>query len=491
MSGRNWTRIEPVPALAWVSVCFGNNEFVAVDSRSNNPSKYMVSPDGLMWTERLTGTSSEPWTSMCFGNGVLVAVSSNGRVMYKNNTDTVWTINTNPLNTNPNSLRLTDVCFGNNKFVAVSSNILSPPQTIYSSDGITWTNGFTGLPIYTWTSVCNGAERFVAVGHSNTPQRFQSMYSDDGIHWTVNPPQELGEAGIPLKVCFGNISDEENLFVVVGTFILTSPDGVTWTRRASPYTTAPLRMMYSVCFGEGTFVAVGNSQVMTSSDGVNWTKRIAAINIPWRCVTYETAIFVAVGISRVMISGELVCVIGSTQITLSDGSTKQIKDLQRGDEILQDADTQSTAIVSRVISTNAREPELVRMPPGLLGNTQELILTGSHPIHAKDGKTRLQAKNVPGTQPVRVENEAVILFNLQFDTEGTFYANQVKVDSMSPYFHRYVLPETLFIDKTKHIQNKRIWEENDESRGKPLLIDNCDSIADFFPPCPDNPSSDI
>ncbi len=51
-------------------------------------------------------------------------------------------------------------------------------------------------------------------------------------------------------VTYGN-----GLLVAVGKdgIILTSPDGVTWTRRASP-TSNPL---YDVAYGNGLFVAVG------------------------------------------------------------------------------------------------------------------------------------------------------------------------------------------------------------------------------------------
>ena len=70
------------------------------------------------------------------------------------------------------------------------------------------------------------------------------------------------------SVCYGN-----GLFVAVaysgtGNRVMTSPDGITWTIRTSPAD----NNWRSVCYGNGLFVAVANSgtgnRVMTSPDGI-------------------------------------------------------------------------------------------------------------------------------------------------------------------------------------------------------------------------------
>src|SRR5690606_38407705 len=79
--------------------------------------------------------------------------------------------------------------------------------------------------------------------------------------------------------------------------VMTSPDGITWTLRSA----AAVNTWYSVCYGEGQFVAVGDSgtgkQVMTSTNGINWTLDDTPSTNRWYAVTYGDYKFVAVAIS--------------------------------------------------------------------------------------------------------------------------------------------------------------------------------------------------
>ena len=83
--------------------------------------------------------------------------------------------------------------------------------------------------------------------------------------------------------------------------------GVNWTLRSS----AADNGWWSVCYGNGMFVAVAYSgagnRVMTSPDGVKWTLRSSAVDNNWGSVCYGKGMFVAVAISgtgnRVMTSG--------------------------------------------------------------------------------------------------------------------------------------------------------------------------------------------
>jgi hypothetical protein len=68
-------------------------------------------------------------------------------------------------------------------------------------------------------------------------------------------------------VTYGN-----GLFVAVGDggTILTSPDGVNWTRGPRGRATR----LFGVTYGNGLFVAVGRfGTILTSPDGVTWTPR--------------------------------------------------------------------------------------------------------------------------------------------------------------------------------------------------------------------------
>ena len=71
---------------------------------------------------------------------------------------------------------LSSVTYGNGLFVAVTN----PGGSIYSTDGINWSNG--NAPIDTWTSVSYGDGFFIAVSDDGT---YPVMYSQDGINWTT------------------------------------------------------------------------------------------------------------------------------------------------------------------------------------------------------------------------------------------------------------------------------------------------------------------
>ena len=82
-------------------------------------------------------------------------------------------------------------------------------------------------------------------------------------------------------------------FVAVGStgFILSSPDGLSWTERSSGTTS----YLYSVTWGEGTFVAVGGSgTILTSSDGISWEHRTSGTSETLVGVTYAESTFKAV-----------------------------------------------------------------------------------------------------------------------------------------------------------------------------------------------------
>jgi murein DD-endopeptidase MepM/ murein hydrolase activator NlpD len=128
--------------------------------------------------------------------------------------------------------------------------------------------------------VTYGNGRFVAVGDWG-----MSVTSPDGVTWTVRA------SGVPRAlrgVTYGN-----GRFVAVGDgVILTSPDGVTWTKRGSG-----TYVLYGVTYGNGRFVAVGgNGVILTSPDGVTWTVGASGTDDLLLAVTYGNGLFVAVGI---------------------------------------------------------------------------------------------------------------------------------------------------------------------------------------------------
>jgi len=89
-------------------------------------------------------------------------------------------------------------------------------------------------------------------------------------------------------------SSSTGLFVTVGDngIILTSSDGISWTKRTSGTT----KNLYGVTYGNSTFVTVGdNGTILTSSDGTSWTKRTSGTSEHLYEVTYGDGLFVTVG----------------------------------------------------------------------------------------------------------------------------------------------------------------------------------------------------
>jgi len=75
-------------------------------------------------------------------------------------------------------------------------------------------------------------------------------------------------------------------FVSVGNSgtILTSSDGISWTKRTS----GTSKYLRGVTYGNGLFVTVGESgTILTSPDGNSWTKRTSGTSKYLRGVTYS------------------------------------------------------------------------------------------------------------------------------------------------------------------------------------------------------------
>lgn len=252
---------------------------------------------------------------------------------------------------------------------------------------------------------------------------------------------------------------------------MTSPDGITWTSRTSADND-----WTSVTYGNSLFVAVASSgsgdRVMTSSNGIDWTSRTSAADNDWMSVTYGNSLFVAVAVSEtengVMTSGQLTCVLGSTKILMGNGLFKEIKDIKRGDEVMEDIKTNKTNIVSRVISIKVENKNMIKIPKKILNNDEDLFITEVHPIWTNNDEKRLLSKDIEGAEKYVIKED--ILYNLQYDTEGTYYANGIKIDSLSPYHKYYNLPKELYIDEKKYVKGIIIQDENDKRRNKPKLI---------------------
>ena len=88
------------------------------------------------------------------------------------------------------------------------------------------------------------------------------------------------------------------MFVIVGqssATALTSPDGITWTTRTLPKTSA----WWACTYGAGRFVILsyGFTDTATSTDGITWSSGTCASASYWVNVRYSGVNFVAIGSS--------------------------------------------------------------------------------------------------------------------------------------------------------------------------------------------------
>ena len=113
-----------------------------------------------------------------------------------------------------------------------------------------------------------------------------AAYSTDGINWTA---ATLPSSADWYSVCYGN-----GKFVAVSTTAKAaySTDGINWTAATLPSSAN----WKSVCYGNGKFVAVSSSSSVNkaaySTDGVNWIETGLPSSAYWSSIAYGNGIFV-------------------------------------------------------------------------------------------------------------------------------------------------------------------------------------------------------
>ena len=281
-----WTMRNPGTTNILHLVTYGDSQFVAVGRGPMGIDFFMgtvlSSRDGITWTTQNIDTIWELY-SVTYGNSRFVAVGDGGAIISSSDGMT-WTIISRP-----NYIRgtsLTSVAYGNNQFIAVGI-IFGFGETLVSSNGSTWTSGSGGYPPRLHSVTC-GKNQFVAVGEGGM------FTTPDCSTWT------LRDSGITkglVSVIYGG-----NQYIGVGAsgLILSSPDGVTWTRQTAPYAT---EVFNAVAYGNGQFVAVGNNgTIYTSPDGTNWFGKSSGTTRNLYGVTVSNGLFVVVGDSGTILT---------------------------------------------------------------------------------------------------------------------------------------------------------------------------------------------
>jgi hypothetical protein len=228
--------------------------------------------------------------------------------------------------------------YGKGMFVIMMSSVYTNTSTdsLSSTDGITWSPATTSVSV-NWTGICYGNNKFVAVGAgqggiAGAVVNTNCSWSTDGVIWTTST--------MPSRVYTSVIwSDQLGLFIAFTTtlFVSTSPDGITWTSRATPagsggtymsavasptcvvavatngavlrtvdgitFTLAATtsRAVSSVAYGNSLFALTVTSAtaagtgVLTSSDGITWTTRSTPANYYGGYIAFGDSVFTCVG----------------------------------------------------------------------------------------------------------------------------------------------------------------------------------------------------
>ena len=207
-----------------------------------------------------------------------------------------------------------------------------------STDGLTWTTR-TGVTAATANarSLAYGAGVFVAVGNG------AASSSPDGITWT-------NRASFPATLTAFSVVWNGSLFVCVGsnagsagTVAATSPDGITWTSR-----TIVSGIYTFLAYGAGLWVALSgfNGSVYgsyaTSPDGITWTSRLGPNNFTDGGLVFANGFFLMMATNS---SSYHTSADGINWTSIGWGGTRAIASLVFGDGVYALCDNNSTAVM--------------------------------------------------------------------------------------------------------------------------------------------------
>jgi len=245
--------------------------------------------------------------------GILDAADPNGLVQWPESNF----VKEIPLGTTSFSIPAVSIPAGN-RLMIVGISSLGVPIPNAAPGSFLLVEGFnyvpitvTGFPVTVRTmgakvfprNIASSASQFVAVGGSvanlGDPPTSAILTSPDGITWT----RRNSSSSEPMV----GITWSGTQFVTVGQHgtILTSPDGIAWTTRLAGFTLGGATIdLVGVAWSGSAFVAVGNfGTTLSSPDGVTWTLRAGNISSSHlNAVAWSGTKFVAVGVGGTIVT---------------------------------------------------------------------------------------------------------------------------------------------------------------------------------------------
>jgi hypothetical protein len=274
MDGKTWTNRLTDASNAYLGIARNANTFVGV----GYTGKIAYSTDsGTNWTKLpksfLLPASSWNW---CTGNSSRFIASGNtATAMVVSSDDGIsWDIRVT--STTFAGYTLTGagyVVWNGTMFVGIISTS-TQSRTIYSSDGITWTMGGALPSLGSWTALAwNGSVWATVRSGSNA-----AAYSTDGINWT--------SATLPVSANWnhgaGIIGGRITCCVDSAITTVYTTDGITWTQGSM----SASRSWQGMASNGTRLVATAysSSVAAVSTDGITWTEYALPVSTTWQRV---------------------------------------------------------------------------------------------------------------------------------------------------------------------------------------------------------------
>jgi hypothetical protein len=256
--------------------------FVAVGAEGTIVS----SPDGISWTPRVSGTSTDLF-GVAASRQALVAVGARGTIV--SSPDGVfWTAQDSHTSTD-----LAHVIFDGERFVAVGGSFSTGAVTLKSHDGTSWTL-IESPASYMFHAVAHAGTTLVAAAYFRSDLQTPALFTSE-----VSPGSSSnGWRQLQGPDFYDSVTLDGEISVVGGGSVSSSRDGISWTTRQLPGGLPGT----SIAASGSAFVVVGErGKIFGLEHGACgaescWTERQAPPGTTlWTGVTHGAEIFVAVG----------------------------------------------------------------------------------------------------------------------------------------------------------------------------------------------------
>lgn len=359
----------------------------------------------------------------------------------------------------------------------VSLSGISDPGISYTSSRPVFYNNIncniSGTPTIVTTYNNIYVSGIVTVG--GTPYE----YSWGPYTWTVNP--ENGNSYVLMNPSPPNILPSGIVNVNYSTDIYIAEINSSYPLEGLPtVNNLPPGLSYNVVLS-GIIYTITISGIPTTANVYS------TISVTGFTKETSTGRLVPYNFNPYTITIEPVCVAQDTEILLADGTTKLIQYIQRGDLVAGDPSITKIFKVGNIIHTKHPKNSIMGMcvinPNTIEKNipNKKLIVTHSHPIIYKNARRAAKLFNtLPGithylTTPINqilpddnTYNEYT-LWDMQFETIGSYVANGVTLQSRHPRSFITPLPKELYFDQS--LYTEELKNDHDPLFEYPLIYE--------------------